>query len=321
MKALQIAKPKQIAMLSDAPKPEPAEGEVLVKTTFAALCGSNIGTYTGEGLFGKLPYPIEIGYSGHENIGVIVKSRLKEWKEGTLVLAQPKGYFGFAEFFICRPPAIAVFPQNEPDPARLMVAQPLSTILRAMTRVGDVINKKCLVIGQGPMGLIFTRVLGLFGAGMVIAVDKLDWRLEWSKRYGATHVIDASKHDVVETVKDLTKGEMVDFAVDAAGSVKSLQTAAYCPKRFGKLLVFGMPHYDLQEFPWYSVFRRELQIATSVGPECGDFFQTAMDMVLDDRASVLTSMVFPRMKWEKAPEAFELYATCAKDVLKLTLEM
>jgi threonine dehydrogenase-like Zn-dependent dehydrogenase len=321
MKALQIVKPRQVVMLDKAPKPEPAEGEVLVQTTHAALCGSNIGTYTGEGLFGKLPYPIEIGFSGHENIGVIVKSRCAGWKEGTMVLAQPKGYFGFAEFFISRPPAIALFPQNEPDPARLMVAQPLSTILRAMTRTGDVINKKCVVIGQGPMGLIFTRILGLFGAGMVIAVDKLDWRLEWSKRYGATHVIDASKHDVVEAVKDLTKGDMVDLSVDAAGAVKPLQTAAYLPKRFGKLLVFGMPHYDLQEFPWYHVFRKELQVVTSVGPECGDFFQTAMDMVLDDRASVLTSMVFPRMKWDRAPEAFELYATCAKDVLKLILEM
>ncbi len=321
MKALQIVKPRQIAMLDNAPQPEPAQGEVLVKTVYAGICGSNIGTYTGEGLFGKLPYPIDIGFSGHENIGYVVKSRHPEWKEGTLVLAQPKGYFGFAEFFVCRPPAIALFPQNEPDPCRLMIAQPLSTVLRAMTRVGDVINKSCVVIGQGSMGLIFTRILSLFGASKVIVADKLDWRLEWSKRFGATHTIDASKQDVVEAVKDITKGEMADFAADVAGAVKSLQTAAYCPKRYGKLLVFGMPHYDLQEFPWYSVFRREIQIATSVGPECGDFFQTAMDMVLDDRCSVLTKMSFPRMKWEQAPEAFELYATCAKDVLKLTLEM
>ena len=53
------------------------------------------------------------------------------------------------------------------------------------------------------MGLIFTHVLRLMGASMVIATDVLDWRLEWSGRYGADHIINASKEDVVKFVKEL----------------------------------------------------------------------------------------------------------------------
>jgi hypothetical protein len=49
------------------------------------------------------------------------------------------------------------------------------------------------------------------------------------------------------------------------------------------------------------------------------FFQNAVDMVLDDRASALTELVRPRMPWHKAPEAFEMYAEPAKESLKLTL--
>jgi threonine dehydrogenase-like Zn-dependent dehydrogenase len=177
------------------------------------------------------------------------------------------------------------------------------------------------VVGQGPMGLIFTHVLRMMGASMVIATDVLDWRLEWSKRYGADHIIDASKQDVVKVVTELTNKEMLDFVVEAVGYVDSLKTAAYLPKYEGRLYVFGMPHYELQEFPWYHVFRQNIQINTCVGPECGPFFQTAVDMVLDDRASALTEMVTPRMPWDKAPEAFEMYAECAKDSLKLTLEV
>ncbi len=156
---------------------------------------------------------------------------------------------------------------------------------------------------------------------MVIATDVLDWRLEWSKRYGADHIIDASKQDVVKVVTELTNKEMVDFVVEAVGYVDSLKTAAYLPRHGGRLYVFGMPHYELQEFPWYHVFRQNIQINTCVGPECGPFFQTAVDMVLDNRASALTEMVTPRMPWDKAPEAFEMYAECAKDSLKLTLEV
>ncbi|MHC4167396.1 MAG: alcohol dehydrogenase catalytic domain-containing protein, partial [Planctomycetota bacterium] len=174
MRAIQIAEPRKITMLDDAPTPEPAEGEVLVRCSHVALCGSNMGQYTGEGLWADIDFPNPVGWAGHENIGTIVQSRCDGWTEGTLVLAQPHGYYGFAEYIISRPPAIARLPQDAPDPAALVVAQPLATVLRALTRIDGVIGQTCAVIGQGPMGLIFTHVLGLMGASVVIAADVLD---------------------------------------------------------------------------------------------------------------------------------------------------
>ncbi len=321
MRAIQIVAPRKIAMLDNAPAPEPVEGEVLVRCSHVALCGSNISQYAGKGLWGDIDFPFPVGWSGHENIGIVVESHCDDWEEGALVLALPHGAYGFAEYIVSRPPAIARLPKDTPDPAALIVAQPLATVLRALTRTDNVNGQTCAVVGQGPVGLIFTHVLRLMGASMVIATDLLDWRLEWSKRYGADHIIDASKKDVVKVVKELTNGKMVDLAVEAVGYVDSLKTAAYLPRHGGRLLVFGVPHYELQEFPWYHVFRHEIQINTSVGPQCGLFFQTAVDMVFDDRASALTEMVTPRMPWDKAPEAFEMYAECAKDSLKLTLEV
>ena len=321
MRAIQIVKPRKIAMLDDAPKPEPAEGEVLVKCSHIALCGSNMGQYTGEGLWADIDFPNPVGWAGHENIGIIEESRCDGWEPGELVLAQPQGYYGFAEYIVSRPPAIARLPKDAADIAALVVAQPLATVLRALTKTENVIAKRCAVIGQGPMGLIFTHVLRLMGASGVIATDPLDWRLEWSKRYGADCVINPSKQDTVEVVSELTGGEMLDFVVDAAGRAESLSTAAMLCKPHGRLFVFGMPHYEKQEFPWYRVFRNNIQINTCVGPECGPFFQTAADMVLDERCAALGEMVTPRMPWDKAPEAFEMYANCAKDSLKLTLEL
>jgi threonine dehydrogenase-like Zn-dependent dehydrogenase len=321
MRAIQLVAPHKIAMLDNVPKPEPSEGEVLVRCSHIALCGSNIPQYTGAGLWGNIAFPRPVGWNGHENIGTIVESRCAGWKEGTLVLAQPNGYFGFAEYIISRPPAIARLPKDTPDPGALVVAQPLATVLRALAQIDGLINKSCAVVGQGPMGLIFTHVLRLMGAREVIAIDVLDRRLEWSKRYGANHIIDASRQDVAKVVKELTNTQMVDFTVEAVGSPDALKTAAHLSKHGGRLMIFGVPHYEIQEFPWYHVFRNEVQITTSVGPDCGLFFQTAVDMVSDHRSSSLTEMVTPRMPWDKAPEAFEMYARCAKDSLKLTLEV
>jgi L-iditol 2-dehydrogenase len=321
MRAIRIVAPRKIAMLDNAPTPEPSDGEVLVRCSNVAICGSNISQYIAKGLWGDVDFPCPIGWSGHENIGIIVESRCDGWEEGELVLALPEGPYGFAEYIVSRPPGIARLPKDAPDPAALIIAQPLATVIRALERTGGVKGQKCVVVGQGPMGLIFTHILRLMGASMIIATDLLDWRLEWSKRYGADHIIDASKKDVVKVVTELTNGRMVDFAVEAVGFIDTLKTAAHLPAHGGRLLVFGVPHYESQEFPWYHVFRQEIQINTSVGPECGLFFQQAVDMLLDDRASALTEMVTPRMPWDKAPEAFEMYAEHNKGCLKLTLEV
>jgi len=104
MRAIHIVKPRQVAFL-DAPKPEPLPGEVIVQCKYVALCGSNMGQYTGEGVWGNIHFPNPVGWAGHENIGTVVESRCKGWEPGTLVLAQPEGYYGFAEFIRARPPA------------------------------------------------------------------------------------------------------------------------------------------------------------------------------------------------------------------------
>ncbi|MCX7006854.1 MAG: zinc-binding dehydrogenase [Kiritimatiellaeota bacterium] len=319
MRAIQIAAPRKIAFV-DAPMPTLQDGDVLVQCKYVGLCGSNMGQYSGEGVWGA-NYPYPVGSAGHENIGTIVESRCPAWKPGTLVLAQPEGYFGFAEFFRAKPPGIAALPPDAPDIPALIMAQPLSTVLRAMTQTENVINQRCAVIGAGPMGLIWIHLLRQLGARQVIATDVLDWRLTWAKRFGADAVIDASKEKVVDVVRELTGGQMLDFVVTASTAAEALASSVCLLKRDGRLFVFGMPHFNDQKFPWYAAFRSELKIINSVGPECAAFFQVATDMMLDGRAGVLGNIVTPRMPWDQAPKAFDMYADCARDSLKLVLEL
>ena len=306
MRAILFTGPSQVELIDDAPRPEPAEGEVLVQCSHVALCGTNMGPYLFDGRWGEeMPRPP--GWLGHENVGTIVASRLEGWEPGTLVLSHPEDYNGFAEFITSKAAGLARLPSNPPDVAALVVAQPLATVLRALVRTGPVIKQRVAVVGQGPMGLIFTHLLGRMGAAQVIGIDKVPWRLEWSKRFGATHVVDASQGNVVEAVRELTGGEMIDFAVEAVGQPDALLTAAYLPRRQGRLYVFGVPHHETQEFPWFHTVGNETEIITSMGPECMEYFQNAVDMIVQGRAD-LTAMVTPRMPWERAAEAFEMYA-------------
>jgi len=320
MRAIEFIGPRQIRLRDDVPTPQPQADEVLVQCRYVALCGTNMGPYLYDGRWADPAISRPPGWLGHENVGVILQSRAAGWPVGTPVLAHPDDYNGFVEYFRSKPAGLARIPADVTDLAALVVAQPLATVLRAMARTGPVVNQRCAVVGQGPMGLVFTHLLGRMGARQIIGIDRVGWRLRWSQRFGATEVIDASREDVVEAARAMTGGKMIDFCVEAVGHPDALALAARLPRRQGRLYVFGVPHGESQPFPWFHTVANETELITSMGPECMEYFQTAVDMIVQRRVD-LAAMVTPRMPWDRAAEAFEMYAypDQAEDSLKLTL--
>ena len=110
MKAIQITQPRQLSLLYDEPIPIPSNDELLIRNKFVGLCGSDMGVYRGEGLWKNYNYPAPAGWMGHENIGTIVESCYKDWPPGTVVLALPDDYLGYAEYFKAKPEAITKLP-------------------------------------------------------------------------------------------------------------------------------------------------------------------------------------------------------------------
>jgi len=77
-----------------------------------------------------------------------------------------------------------------------------------------------VVLGVGPLGLCFLMKARMLGAGTIIAVDLSDYRLNFAKRLGADHVINAgktSKLDRLQIVRDLTHGRGADMVIECAG--------------------------------------------------------------------------------------------------------
>lgn len=77
-----------------------------------------------------------------------------------------------------------------------------------------------VVLGVGPLGMCFLMKARMLGAGTIIAVDLSDYRLNFAKRLGADHVINAtntSEFDRLQFVKDLTHGRGADMVIECAG--------------------------------------------------------------------------------------------------------
>jgi len=117
-----------------------------------------------------------------------------------------------------------------------------------ITGVGSVTNtakvearSRVAVIGAGGVGVNAIQGAVLSGASMIIAVDVLDEKLESSRRFGATHTIDARAGDVVKKVRALTDGRGVDYAFVTVGSPAAIGQAIDMVHTGGTTVVVGMP--------------------------------------------------------------------------------
>jgi alcohol dehydrogenase len=117
-----------------------------------------------------------------------------------------------------------------------------------LTGVGAVVNtgqvragSSVAVVGLGGVGL--ASILGAVasGARSVIAVDISDDKLKLAGELGATHLFNAADPDVVQKVKDATKGG-VDYAVEMAGSTRAFETAYRITRRGGTTITAGLPN-------------------------------------------------------------------------------
>jgi S-(hydroxymethyl)glutathione dehydrogenase/alcohol dehydrogenase len=116
-----------------------------------------------------------------------------------------------------------------------------------MTGYGAVVNRAKVetgatmaVFGVGGIGLNCVQGGVLSGAAKIIAVDVVPQKLEWAKRFGATHTIDSSKEDAVAAVKDLTGGG-ADYTFEAVGNLKVIKQALQALGPGGALTIVGVP--------------------------------------------------------------------------------
>ncbi|MEO7743104.1 MAG: zinc-dependent alcohol dehydrogenase family protein [Usitatibacter sp.] len=116
-----------------------------------------------------------------------------------------------------------------------------------LTGVGAVVNTaqvragaSVAVVGLGGVGL--ASILGAVasGARYTVAVDLSDDKLALATKLGATHVFNAADPDLVQKVKDATKGG-VDVAIEMAGSVRAFESAYRITRRGGTTVTAGLP--------------------------------------------------------------------------------
>ena len=89
-------------------------------------------------------------------------------------------------------------------------------------------------------GLNVIQGAAIAGAEKIIAVDLLENKLEYARRFGATHTINASAGNPVEQVRALTGGRGVDYAFEVIGLPTTMRQAYDSLAKRGMAVVVGV---------------------------------------------------------------------------------
>jgi L-iditol 2-dehydrogenase len=120
------------------------------------------------------------------------------------------------------------------------LVEPLACVLRGVYEVGVVPGDTVVVIGCGPIGLMFIRMLAVRGA-RVIAIGKRHSQMKAAEAMGATATFDVNEHpSPVSLVQQLTEGGRgADAVIEAVGSPLTWQWAVQIARRGSTVNLFG----------------------------------------------------------------------------------
>ncbi len=250
--------------VEEVPVPQIEPGELLVKVAACGVCPTDIKKIH----YGTVPPP---RIFGHETAGTIVRMGrgVRGFKLGDRValhhhipclkchycrhkaFAQCAGYKktgitagfepaggGYAEYVRVMPfvlPGVVKIPPRNTFLEGAML-EPVNTVLKAVKRLPLLRGDHVMVVGQGPIGLMFTRILSLRGI-RVVATDLLEPRLRLATKWGAKFALNPTHPGFLDQAR--RSAPVLDAAIVAVPSDAAVVQAMSLVRGSGQILLFA----------------------------------------------------------------------------------
>lgn len=241
----------------------PGPGEVLVRLEAATTCGTDVKVFRRGGHPRMLVPPCPFG---HEMSGRIARvgAGVEDWGEGDAVVVANSASCGgcapcrrgrenlcvdlrylngaFSEYLLVPEPFVRRSLYRRPpelDPALAALAEPLACVVHGLERMeatapGDEAPRDALVLGAGPIGLMFVHLMAADGRAVTL-VDPHAERRDLATRLGARHVLSVTELD---SATERTDGGFA-ATVDATGTPNGWQAAISAVRPGGLVNLFG----------------------------------------------------------------------------------
>jgi len=328
-------------VLEERAEPSPGDGEVTVSLAACGVCGTDLeklrGNYRTAGVLGHEPVG-RVARVGAGVAGLAVGDRVFVHHHvpcyACEVCARGDYTFcptysktnidpgGFAETFrvprenVERKAVLKLDPKVDWDTGALL--EPAGCALTAIRRVGLPERASVFVLGLGPVGLLYARLVRALGAGWVGGTEVAALRRAAAERGGIDATFDPREPEAVHrAVERATGGRGVDLAVVATGHPSVARTATELVRRGGTVNLFGLPESgsrldaDLQE-----LYLRGVRIVPTYATTEPDVAEVHR-LVVEGRLH-LADLVTHRVPLARIDEAFRLAAR-PEEAVKVTV--
>jgi len=127
--------------------------------------------------------------------------------------------------------------------ARACLVEPVNTCHKAVALIDPQPGESAVILGQGPIGLVFTMLVQRTGA-RVLATDTISRRRELALEFGAQEVWDPRTTDVAAEVKRRTGGRGADLVIVAVSAPAILEQAVHCSRPGSRILLFAQTSHQ-----------------------------------------------------------------------------
>ncbi|MBT3468950.1 MAG: zinc-binding dehydrogenase [Opitutae bacterium] len=245
---------------NDIEVPKLRAGQVLVKLHFSGVCHSQL--MEARGKRGDDPYlPHMLGHEGSATVLEVGPEVTRFKKDDVVILTWIKclgadvsqtkyskgnqiinagGVTTFSEYSVVSENRCVALPEGVPLDIASLFGCAVLTGAGIVTNTIQPSSKNSLAIfGLGGIGLSALMAACLYECQTLIAVDIEKDKLELAIEFGATHVIDSSMENPVDRIREITEGVGVDYSIEAAGLVKTIEKAFQSVRKGGGKCVFA----------------------------------------------------------------------------------
>lgn len=193
------------------------------------------------------------------------------------------------------------------------------------------------VFGCGPVGLMAQKAAWLKGAGRVIAVDRLTYRLEKAVRTTNAEVINFEEVDAVEAIREKTQGRGADVCIDAVGleaerstldklgnivhmqrgSINALSACVSAVRRGGHISIVGVYGMSYDNFPIGQMFDKGISVRMGQAP-VQHYIDELMDYVVTGRVK-LDDIITHRLPLSEVSHGYDIFKNKEDDCVKVVL--
>ncbi|MEX0582024.1 MAG: NADPH:quinone oxidoreductase family protein [Sneathiella sp.] len=287
-----------ILVMEDVPEPEVKNGMVKIEVHSVGLNFPDTLMIAGKYQF-KPPFPFS---PGMESSGVVtaIGEGVTNVAVGDRVMAN-HGVGGFAEYVLAPEDGTYKIPDNMPFDQAAGFPVTYGTTYHALVDRGNLKPGEVLLVhgAAGGVGLNAVELGKALGATVIGTVGS-DEKIDIVKQYGAEHVINYSKENIRDRVKELTDGKGADVIYDPVGG-DAFDQSMRCINWNGRLLVIGFASGRIAELKTNLVLLKGCSV---IGVFWGDFarrypemnranFQAMLDMVEEGKIKPHVSMHFP----------------------------